>query len=207
MRSKVIDSALCAAVRREMRTGLRVIPVSDHGGVVIAGTGWAIRAENIYLLPPKTTALLLGAAGQLSDVAVTINTKEPPQTIMPEVASAMADRLFADAGELLEVRRLPVRYGGLSLCLTERGEVYPYNPELLSIIGTVPDGSLYVSTQGMLIATEYGIETRIMPYSVGDRDKRIFDAIGKIDWTGATTTGAPADSMSLFDEEDTNNEG
>lgn len=183
MATRISDSGLVAAIRRAMVAGCKIIPSGEGDGVTIVGIGWALKADSMALLPPKTAALLLGAAGRMSDVPVTIYNKEPPQTMIAEDAAKMVEAVFDDDEDLIKVSRLPLVYKDQRLCLTERLDVYAYDPALLRIVGSDLSGEgVYTTPTGKLVIVAYGISLRIMPMQMGASATPLFAAISRLDW-------------------------
>lgn len=183
MASKISDKGLSTAIRREMAGGCRIIP-ADGDAVAIIGREWRLYAASVELLPDKTAALLRGAAGRLCDAPVTIYSKEPPQTILPETASETIARAFDDVGDLVKVQDLQLHHQGRTLLKTERGEVYAYDPALLRIVNAGYNGDMLAATahKGLLVYVEYGIEVRIAPETTAIEDIPLYAALAKIDW-------------------------
>lgn len=196
----ISEKGLCKVLKASRGIGYEIIP--DGRDITINGIHWAIQSATPEL-PVKAALQIVEDAGYLPVEAMRVQAGTPNQLIIPEAALMRTDFFKLDAGEVREMKKIPVIFKDhWQLYQTDTGDVYAFDTailEMVDFVATEPGvairasgnaGIWYYDAQAVYIAPGH--------FSAEDTEKLVH--IAAMDWERQQKHDDPVENMSLFDD-------
>lgn len=206
----ISEKGLCAALNAaQTASGYCIAPRTIAGvngarnDILLYTDTWAVSCPTAWI-PPKAAALIVEHARMLPTMPVLVRSGSSNQLIQPDFAAAR----WAELGKLRDtsaqiLTKLPLVYRDKwQLYRSPNSAVCAFDAARLQMMEGQAWTAYLTSPAGVGMWIEDEVCVYLSPMALTATDATRLRDIGQIDWTGADKPGAPADNMSLFDEED-----